>query len=518
MKLRHRIKRTGEMYVCSALCIFVTLFGLASAQTTSTSASKLAVLSKARTQLTRGDLVGAESAAWTILTNNPNDEDALTLLAFVRVKQERYPEAESLFRRVLQIDAHSLAAHRGLGNALIAENRPEEAIEDFKAAIVLAPEDIALKVEIAHLYAGRGEFQQALSALQAIPQNRFPVEALPVKAAALLALNKNADTSGFAELAKNSPTVELDLAEVFLDAKLPDEAQQNLKLADANLKKRPSRFYYLQGRIFQAKGQPEAALSSFNQAIAADPKSAETMVAIAELDSSRNRHTDAVTLLQKALKTSPGNLAVLRHLVVEATKAGDAQTSRDAASALSEKSPDNPDDLYLAGAALLQENANGASTVLEKYVALRPDNAKAWLGLGMAYMQQKKFAEARVPLEHSVKLDPNIAEAEYQLGLVARNSGTSDEAIQHFQRAVELQPQHAKALWNLGNLYLQSGDLPKAEDALQSAEKIDPNNLQTEYDLGLVLSKLGKPEMAKEHFDRYHKLKDAEPPAERDAR
>jgi hypothetical protein len=29
---------------------------------------------------------------------------------------------------------------------------------------------------------------------------------------------------------------------------------------------------------------------------------------------------------------------------------------------------------------------------------------------------------------------------------------------------------------------------------------------------------MGKPELAKEHFDRYHKLKDAEPPAERDAR
>jgi tetratricopeptide (TPR) repeat protein len=524
MKLRQRIKRAGAMRaapikVGSAVCLLLAFLGIASAQTApATSANQPTVLAKARTQLAHGDLADAESAAWSILNSNPNDEEALALLASIRVKQRRYPEAESLFRRVLQIDTHSLAAHRGLARALMAENRLDEAIEDLKAAVALAPEDISLKVEIAHLYAGRGQFKEALSVLQPIPPNRFPVEAIPVKAAALLALNKNADVGDFAEQAKNSPAVELELAEVFLDAKLPDQAQQSLALAEANRKKRPARFYYLQGRILAAKNQPEAALSSFNQAIAADPKSAETLVAIAELDSSRNRHADAVALLQKALKASPDDLSVLRHLVVEATKAGDAQASRDAASALSEKSPDNPDDLYLAGAALLQENAAGASTVLEKYVALRPDNARAWLGLGMAYVQQKKFAEARAPLERSVKLDANIAEAEYELGVVARNAGGSEEAIPHFQRAVQLQPQHEKALWNLGNLYLQSGELPKAQDALQSAEKLDPNNVETEYDLGLVLSKMGKPELAKEHFDRYHKLKDAEPPAERDAR
>jgi tetratricopeptide (TPR) repeat protein len=520
MKLHHPTKRPASALVLAAffLCFFLPASAQARQDPPANSRSKQSVLDKAQSQLARGELADAETSLWTLLTANPNDEAALTLLATIRGRQQRYPEAEALFHRVLQLNANSLAAHRGLGSVLIAEDRADEAIEQCKAALDLAPNDLGLKVEIAHLYAGGGQFQQALSVLQTIPQNRFPTEAIPVKAASLLALGRGAEASRLPEQAKNSSSAELDLAEVFLDAKLPDQALRSLEFAGAILKRRSPRFYYLQGRAARAMGQTEAALGSLKQALASDPNSVETLIAIAELRADQGQHKDAVSELQKALRLSPDNVVVLRHLVVEATKAGDGQAALDAASALADKGPENADDLYLAGAAMLQQNSAGASTVLEKYVALRADNAKAWLGLGMAYVQQHKYSEARAPLERSLKLDPNSSEAEYQLGVVAKNVGTSDEAIPHFERAVKLQPRHAKALWNLGNLYLQSGDLQKAQENLQLAEAIDPNNLETEYDLGLVLSKLGKPELAREHFDRYRKLKEAQPPADRDAR
>ena len=519
MSLRHRTNRAASVVLVAALSLWFpsSISAQVRKDSPADSEKKQNLLAKARAQFARGDLGDAETSLWTVLATNPDQEQALTLLGTIRGRQQRYPEAEALFRRVLQINSNSVLAHRGLGSAFVAENQPDKAIEQYKAAMDLAPEDLGLKVETAQLYAGRGQFQQALSVLQAIPQNRFPTEAIPVKAASLLALGKGTEVWPLAEQAKGFPSAEIELAEVFLDAKLPDQALRCLAFAAENLKRWPARFYYLQGRAFQAKSQPEAAFGALKQALAADPKSTDTLVAIAELHAAQNQHMDAVTALQKALALSPDSVIVLRHLVVEATKAGNGQVALDAASALAARSPDNPDDLYLAGAAMLQQNSGGASTVLEKYVALRADNAKAWLGLGMAYVQQQRYSDARGPLERSLQLDPNIAEAEYQLGVVAKNEGSSAEAIQHFQRAVTLQPQHAKALWSLGNLYLQSGDLQKAQEALQAAETIDPNNLETEYDLGLVLSKLGKPAIAREHFERFQKLKEGQPPAPRDA-
>lgn len=465
----------------------------------------------------RGDDSHAETTLWTVLSDTPNDSEALTLLGAIRGRQQRYPEAEALFTRALQINANSLEAHRGLAAAFIAENRSSEALGQYEAAIALAPHDVRLKVEGAHLYAGRGQFQEALALLQKIPPSRLPPEAIPVEAASLLALGKNIDTRKLAELARSSPSAELDLAEVFLNANLPDAALHSLEFTAENLKKRPARFYYLQGRALQATGRADAGLASIKEAVAADPNSADAYVALAEISAARNQHGDAVKELQKALAATPDNVVVLRHLVVEATKSGDGQVALDAASALAVKSPDNPDDLYLAGAAMLQQNSSGASAVLEKYVVLRTDNAKAWLGLGLSYVQQLKYAAARAPLERCLKLDSSIAEADYQLGVVAKNLGASDEALQHFTDAVHLQPKHAKALWSLGNLYLQSGELQKAQEDLQSAEAIDPNSVETEYDLGLVLAKLGKPEAARDHFDRYRKLKEGQPPSDRDA-
>ena len=146
-------------------------------------------------------------------------------------------------------------------------------------------------------------------------------------------------------------------------------------------------------------------------------------MALAEINAARNQHGDAVKELQKALAITPDNVVVLRHLVVEATKSGDGQVALDAASALAVKSPDNPDDLYLAGAAMLQQNSSGASAVLEKYVVLRTDNAKAWLGLGLSYVQQLKYAAARAPLERCLKLDSEHCRSGLSTGSGGEESG-----------------------------------------------------------------------------------------------
>src|ERR1700740_176811 len=158
MSLRHRTRRTASELVCAAL--WLCLLSPASAQvrqeSPANSKDQRTVLAKAQRQLAGGELGDAETSLWTVLTANPNDEDALTLLATIRGRQQRYAEAEALFRRVLQIDPNSGAAHRGLGSALIAENKAEDAIEQYKAAIDVAPKDLGLKVELADLYAGHG--------------------------------------------------------------------------------------------------------------------------------------------------------------------------------------------------------------------------------------------------------------------------------------------------------------------------------------------------------------------------
>ena len=205
-------------------------------------------LNDAKAKLTHGDLAGAETSLWTVLGSNPNDEEALTLLGVIRARQNRFAEAEALFRRALQINPQSLVAHRDLGNALAQEDKLDEALEQFAQAEALAPHDYQLKAQLAQLYAAKGQFSQALSTLQAIPPSHLPVEAIPVKAASLLATGHAAEAEALIAQAKASPATQVDLAEVFLNSKLPDPALRCLAIAGESPKQRTARYYALKGK------------------------------------------------------------------------------------------------------------------------------------------------------------------------------------------------------------------------------------------------------------------------------
>jgi len=159
---------------------------------------------------------------------------------------------------------------------------------------------------------------------------------------------------------------------------------------------------------------------------------------------------------------------------------------------------------------LQQKQFTPASHILEDYVAQRPRDAKAFLGLGMAYLSLLRYGEARKALERSLELDPNLAEAEYQLGLLEGQQGNRRAAQDHWERAVALKPDHAAAQFSLGTVYVEAGDLPKAQSAFERSLASDPHNMKTEYNLALVLNKLGKSEEAKVHFERYRKMQEAE--------
>jgi tetratricopeptide (TPR) repeat protein len=283
-----------------------------------------------------------------------------------------------------------------------------------------------------------------------------------------------------------------------------------LSLLNPVPKNAAARVDYLKGRALRQQGDANAAMASFRRALAADPKSSETMLAMAEIFSSQNKYSDSLAMLQKARSVSPDSLEVLRHLIFELMHAGQNDRGLEAAQDLQRKSS-ALDDRYLVASVMLQEKQyQPASHILEDYVTQRPEDAKGHLGLGLAYVNMLRYAEAQKALERALEINPSLAEAEHQLGLLASQQGDRQGAIQHWQRAVALKPDHARALFYLGTMYLESGDIDKAEADFQGSLAADPNNMRTEYDLSLVLNKLGKTTEAKQHYDRYMRMKDAE--------
>ncbi|HXZ80717.1 MAG TPA: tetratricopeptide repeat protein [Terriglobales bacterium] len=510
-------KQTNIGQCCKALLAILLLFlDLSVAAQQSASNPQLAA---ARTALERNDLSQAEKSVWSMLSSNPSQTDALTLLGIIRGRQQRYAEAESLFKRVLELDPKSLLAYRYLGSALLAQDKLDEAVEQYKQAEKLAPQDPDLRVELARLYLGRGNFADALSTIEAIPRDRLPGSAVPVKAASLLGVGRASEAAALIDRARNSPPIAMDLADVFLAAHRPDDALKALNLAAPASRRLPARFYYLKGEALKAKQEFGPALAAYRQSLALDPKTIPSLLAMAETYAAQNKHDESLAALQRARALDPDSLPVLRHVVVEAMATGRNLIAKEAASDLIKKSPQNPDDKYLAAAVMLQQEEYRAATqLLEDYVRVRPNEPKAYLGLGISYLSQLRYPEARNALERALQLDPSLAEAEYELGLVYAKEGNTRQAVQHQERAVEIRPAHAKALFSLGTLYLESGELEKALSVLQRSAAADPSFAKTEYEIGLALSKLGRSQEAQLHMERYRELQEAEHQAAKNAR
>jgi superkiller protein 3 len=486
------------------LFAFITLL-LPTPSAAQKSSGPSSAISTAKSQLAHHDLDAAEHTLWTVISSDPNNQEALMLLGSIRERQQRYAEGEALFRRVLQLDPNSAGAHKNLGSALLAQNKIEEAAENFRAAAVAAPNDYDLKVQLARIYVSNGRFAEVLTTLEDIPARSLPTSAIPVKAAALVQVGRTNDAVALITRVSGSTAATLDLAEVFVTSNQPDLALKTL--ARIQSKKQPARLYYLEGAAERLKGDAASAKKDFSKALALDPNSVLTLMALAEIAATEKRYADSVNLLQRAHSADPNAIAVTRRLVEQAMNANLHGLVEQTAFELEKKSL-APEDQYLAAAALLQEREyEEAGHIFEGYVAQRSQDSKAFLGLGLAYLNQQRFPEARKALLRALELDPTLTDAEYSLGVLFSKEGDSQSALAHFQRVLQAQPTHAKALLDAGTLYLQQGELEKASSALQASERADPTDPNTQYQLSLLYNRLGNADEARKHMDQFRSLK-----------
>jgi len=165
-----------------------------------------------RPRIRREDLVECLSA-------EPTNQEALTMLGVVRGRQQRYAEAEALFRRVLQLNPNPLPPPEILADALLAQDNPDEGFSSStKQAIDLNPQDIALKIAAvaartrARRIRERAFYPECDQAGPLSPRPRCRLK-LPAFWAGPQIRCRGSDP-----LVRSSPAAALDLAQVFIAA------------------------------------------------------------------------------------------------------------------------------------------------------------------------------------------------------------------------------------------------------------------------------------------------------------
>jgi Flp pilus assembly protein TadD len=503
------VRSIGKNAAVCVLALFTMLAFLAEAAAADEDSR---IVAQAATLIHGGKLDAAEELLWKVLTQHPDDAEALNLLGSIRMQQKRFSESETLLHRSITLAPDLLPAHINLARAFHAQDEADKEIAALKDAAQLAPNDADVDCSLAAAYLKKNDFHDALDALDRIPRAHRPDSALPLLAASYLGLGRVTEAQALApevtaRAAKN-PALRVEFARVLLDFDFTDDALALLQIAEKQ--QRPSsELFFTLGRARERKGELALAQKDFQRAIDLNQNSVDALQALARMFATQEQWAKSLELLSRARTVAPDSPDVLRKFAAASLRAGRTANAVDAAQQLVKLRPEEPEALYLLGVAQLQNgDTEAARSTIENYTKLRPQDPLAFLALGMVGASMHDFSVARTNFEQSIKLDPNHVDAYYQLALIFREQGDNRTAITQLEKAAAIDPNHAQTHALLGTLYLMQQDYAKAEEHLTRAEELAPNSPDTHYQLGLLFARLNQPDHAQREMDQFRKLKD----------
>jgi tetratricopeptide (TPR) repeat protein len=140
--------------------------------------------------------------------------------------------------------------------------------------------------------------------------------------------------------------------------------------------------------------------------------------------------------------------------VGEIKKAIQGLSPQEQVARLEELRSKTPDDahvnFYLGNAYLSLELPDSAASAYSRAVAADSAYAKAYVNLGIALEDLRRFDEARGRYEKALDVDSTDVLAHCHLGHYHHTRGDLERAVAHYTRAIEIDPRSAQAHYNLG--------------------------------------------------------------------
>jgi tetratricopeptide (TPR) repeat protein len=440
-----------------------------------------------------------------------------------------FARARVELRAALEQDPRVRRAHYYLGRvALEQAGRAgiDEALQEFKAEVGIAPEDPLANLELGVALVQRQLFAEGLPALEVASRSEPPQARAfaylgraqlgldrPDKAAASLAralelaraqganrpallaihlylgqalqrLGRGEEAAPhFAESqrlsAEGTDAEREQLARYLADDADPDKATTPMMppleagaltaLSPAQrlaLKQRVTAALarsYLNLGILQAQGEHfDAAAELFEKAAAFDPEFPQVQSSLGVAYFNARRFDKATGPLTHALAQGPANPGVKRMLAMAWLDTNE----------------------FAKAAELLRDDPElGTDPALQ-------------FAYGLSLVKSGRAAEAEPIFSRLLAVHGDTAELSVLLGQAHAQQGDFESAIAALQRALRLKADVVEANATLGVIYLRQGRLPEAEQALRAELAAHPGDLRSQHNLAIVLESQQKPEEA----------------------
>ena len=113
---------------------------------------------------------------------------------------------------------------------------------------------------------------------------------------------------------------------------------------------------------------------------------------------------------------------------------------------------------------------------IERHLAAKPGDGKAWGDLGAVYAKRREFGNAEKALAKYIDLEPEEPNAYFRMGVLKVMKNEYRQASELFLKTVRLNPGNTEALLYLAKLQLLQGDKAAAVNHLRQILKRDENS------------------------------------------
>lgn len=489
---------------------------------------------------------GAEQAMF-VVAQQPNNVDALVLLASAYASVGKNELATTFFTRALQVDPSQAAVALHLADLWARGEQPGKAREVLQKGIASNPHDAGLRLALGRVEEHEGNLPAAEEAYRAavlasdIPEtNRRLAQFLSrsgrhIEAELVLRRMDMRNPSlpsalaDFEVIAGRAPNaaqrylkeleilpakdpndqeaatisgvaarlVEADLAELPLGkpggAQKTAAAQAWAHLEQYRSKLDATTVSILEAEIALAEGSVTLAQSKAEAAVARSPQSAAAHYVLGITRYAANNKAGARTEWQSAIENDatflPARLALGRVFF----EGDDVVGAQEQLSAVLREEPANLQALLLYARVLLAARQYPSAVVIAKRAAgLDASLAEPEIVQGKAALQQGRAANALIHFEKAILLDPHDQDAIDGLTRVYRSGRVTRPMLQKMEKVAGNEPASATLFEVVGRLYADRGWYQDAIRALQSALRLEPKRATAAAALAEAFAATGK--------------------------
>jgi putative PEP-CTERM system TPR-repeat lipoprotein len=491
------------------------------------------------TKLKLGQFAQAETSLSKFRAHNPDDPKAAQLIASAALNQRAPSRAIDYLKPFADKSSADAATLALLGNAYMADHKPDLALQQFQKAVALDPNNPTIKTQVGISEIDTGHGEQGFATLEQV----FGTEAgAPIAGPALVItelraqrLDKAAEVAStlIKRDAKN-PVYHTLLGIVRTAQKDYPGAESAFHAALEINPDLPDTTRDL-AQIYVATNRPDEARKLYNELLTKNPNEMSALLGLADTYIAREQWTEAIDAINRARTAAPNDPAPGLKLVGVYEQRQDWMNAKAIAAELAVQFPGDANILDIQGQAQLAAgDTNGAISSFKRAHDLAPSSVPILSRYITALSGAKYFTEGRGVLQEAVTRDPRnqslkadlirfegeisgvdaaVAKAHalaagdpenniYDLvsAELYEKAGRNPDAIALLEKAVAAKPSDEDLAIELARVYARSGDFPKAEGVLVPRLRADPTSIALSTALAQQYWVAGRVQDAKKMF------------------